>query len=365
MSEYDLNRPWLYRNDWLIFPDTTLSSINLSDCNDTISGICYYDKSLEECISICKNDPDKLCAGGYYIKAKSGENFCVPLRTDLGTSTSPYYRFRRKDFYPVLDNMTSEVFVSTKYFPFPPNTANTIFYKDHFVFQNIETKMKLGLEENNQTSEQTVFSKVSNLHVQLLPLETTQTYIEVYVPVKHGDMVAVNIPGTSLILRKNIKNSMLGWILRATNVNIPNNTFQIFSKNKMKKIGEPLYYGEKFYLKYQGGTVIYDEHLESLRVINFDHEDALQDNHNVYFNFDPRTEVYYCENNECKTVQLSQCKPDKLSATYNNIAVSRNPKCWGKCDPKHNKSNFPRTLVIVISIILVLVVIALIITRLK
>jgi hypothetical protein len=225
--------------------------------------------------------------------------------------------------------------------------------------------MKLGLEENNQTSEQTVFSKVSNLHVQLLPLETTQTYIEVYVPVKHGDMVAVNIPGTSLILRKNIKNSMLGWILRATNVNIPNNTFQIFSKNKMKKIGEPLYYGEKFYLKYQGGTVIYDEHLESLRVINFDHEDALQDNHNVYFNFDPRTEVYYCENNECKTVQLSQCKPDKLSATYNNIAVSRNPKCWGKCDPKHNKSNFPRTLVIVISIILVLVVIALIITRLK
>ena len=49
-EEFKINKPWLYKDRWLIFPDTVFSNLDLTDCNDTINGICTNNKTLEQCI---------------------------------------------------------------------------------------------------------------------------------------------------------------------------------------------------------------------------------------------------------------------------------------------------------------------------
>ena len=59
----ELPRPKRYKNKWLIWSETVLDILDVSDCDDTISGVCLYNKTLEECIDECVKD----CGAGYHI----------------------------------------------------------------------------------------------------------------------------------------------------------------------------------------------------------------------------------------------------------------------------------------------------------
>lgn len=337
MSVYELDKPWLYKNRWRVFPHTTMSHLNLNDCNDTIGGVCRHTDDVEQCIDLCANDPDSLCTGGYFIRTPAQHNnLCVPLRDYTEQETVPYYRMRRKSFYPEMNNVDSTFFLLNEG-SFPPDMANTLFYMDNLIMQNVETGLVLGKSIDGTLSKDVNFVKQDPLHVQFLPLEDMRSGVENYVPIKNGSKVAINIPHTALILRKNNADDRLVWLMRAVVVSEPNNTFTIFSTDPNKKLGDNLNYGENFYLKYHNMIVRYNNSLRLLEVSEENYKDAVKNNYSVRFKFIPQVQGSYCDEGKCKSVSLdhSQCKEEKCR--YKGSMVSRNPSCWGMCNGKKSK----------------------------
>ena len=63
------------KKDFYIFKDAIIDNIEISDCNDTVNGICKSTNNVDDCINICKNSN---CKNGYFISEKKG-GICVPL----------------------------------------------------------------------------------------------------------------------------------------------------------------------------------------------------------------------------------------------------------------------------------------------
>lgn len=359
MSVYKLPKPWVYNDKWFIFPNTTLSNLNLNDCNDTVDGICRHTNNMDECISICENDPEKLCDGGYFIKTPDKRNFCVPLRNYQDGDTNPYYRLRNDSYYPQLRNVDSTFFISKQY-SYPPDRANTLFFNDHFILRSVGTGKWLGVEDENTTSETVIFTKKTPLHVQLLPIKITRSYVENYVSVKNGYHVAINIPHTAFILRKTELGNEVKWLMRASTVNVPNNTFQIYSYNPNKKDNDVLDYSEKFYFTYFGGVMHYSEESKRLEITNKNLKDALLDDLHVLFELIPKVEVHYCDDKKCRSIDLSLTQRKGVKARYKGSMVSRSPECWSMCGSNSNGWS-----VVIITVILLLVVVVFVIYKFK
>lgn len=141
MSKYVIQKPYIHNDEWLVFPDTTFSDLNSLDCNDTISGVCYTDKSFEECINLC-DTAEEECDAGYYVTGR-GANICVPLKTSH-KQLNPSYRLRNKNIYPVMSNLNVRTFFNGKKHQFPPDMANAVFFDDFFQIENVETKLKIN-----------------------------------------------------------------------------------------------------------------------------------------------------------------------------------------------------------------------------
>lgn len=327
MDYYNFGTP-TKKGDWHIFSDTILSQLQLSDCNDTIDGICHKTKNLQECIDLCSNDK---CKTGYYIEAPDGQSFCAPLRSVIN-ETSPYYRLRTKSYYPVLDNMKTYVFSN---YPYPPNIPNAIFYTDHFSLKNIENNKFISFLE---TDKKISFTNTDSTHLQLLPKEIVQSNMESYIYVKNGDNIIISIPETSFSLQET--NEKLDWI-RSENLE---NNLQIFTKNK--KIGEILNYDDEIYFLSHNNLVIYDSDMKTLVTKNINTSEA------SFFTLIPKVHVYYCENDECKSVSLDETDRKGISATYKGIPIQRAPTCWNICGRKKDVSN-----ILIIILILIICII--------
>ena len=87
-----LEKPYRYKH-WLIWPNTVLSLMDISDCDDTINGVCLKDKTIEECIDECVGD----CGAGIHAKFRDGRTICVPMRTALHPSLNPVFRMKKLD----------------------------------------------------------------------------------------------------------------------------------------------------------------------------------------------------------------------------------------------------------------------------
>src|SRR3989344_807387 len=110
-EEYIIKPPKKYKNKWLIFPDSVFLSPDISDCNDTTTGICRRDFTLEQCIDDCEQD--YKCEAGYFVKEKDKkQGWCVPIRTYVHPDLSPNYRLRKKDTYPFLKDDSVYSFVN-------------------------------------------------------------------------------------------------------------------------------------------------------------------------------------------------------------------------------------------------------------
>lgn len=342
MSSFYNKKPYIHNKTWNVFENAIFSNLDFSDCNDTIDGICHHTKNLSDCIDLCKGD----CKSGYFIETPN-KNYCVPLREHTAEQTSPYYRLRNKNIYPVLKDM--KTFVFSKY-PFPPNVPNALFYSDHFSLKNILKNMFLNISDNSDV----IFTNDDSGSLQFLPNQVARNYVENYVFIKCGDEVVINIPHTALVLNEN--SNTISWSMRAATINVSSDIFQIYSPDK--KIGEVLDYNDKFYFTFQSQPVLYDSELNILTITNKNIQNLFDSKANIFFELVPKIQVNYCENNECKQISLDKTIRNGLTATYKNFPVERSPTCWGLC----KKPNKLFWIYIIITIILCIVIIKLVFT---
>jgi len=311
---YVFNNPWTYKNDWYVFPDTVLSHIDLSDCNNSINGTCQTVKTLSECINKCESNI--ACKNGYYIETPDKKNICVPL---LDRGVSPHYRIRHKNYYSETKNLKPYIFAKKTY-PYPPDDPNTIYYSDHFIMENNGKSLSKIATGDTYDDVDFIDDYVS---IQFLPSDITNDFIENYIMVKNGDQVTINIPSTSFVLRQKEDTNDILWSVRASSSFVQNNTFQVFSANSSKKLGEALNYSESFYITMQGKPIFYDKETKKL-VINSEGEKSI-------FKLIPRVEVSYCDGNRCRKILLSETQMDGFKARYKNQKVYRSPMCWNRC----------------------------------
>ena len=139
-------------NNWMIWPNTILNNMELSDCNDTINGVCLQDKTLEECISECTGD----CGTGIYFKFATGKTVCVPIRTGIHPKLNPVYRLRKQEYYDLSpQDVEVSVFVNKDKFAYPPGLSNAIFYYDFITIQNVENKNFIQIENKKKKEKDT------------------------------------------------------------------------------------------------------------------------------------------------------------------------------------------------------------------
>ena len=273
--EYDIKPPYLYDNKWYIFSDTVLSELENSGCESTVYGYCPDVSSLEDCVKICENNE---CMFGWYIE-KNGKKICGPLVTHPEKEIRPYHRMRNKNAYSDLENIKAYTFTNKEMAPFPPNKPNQIYYMDHFVIKNINSGMMIALDKEQTLNPEVVFSENNPVYVQLLSGSVIRDKLESSITVKNGDDVIINIPKSSMILRKRNNDNHISWVLRANSNNSSSDTFKIFGLNK--KLGETLNYQDEIYFVYQTFPLIFEEGEKALHVSNESVENALYDKLNI------------------------------------------------------------------------------------
>jgi len=338
MSVYKIDKPHIYNDKWYIFPNTTLTNIDMADCNDTIDGICKHTDTIEECIQLCENDVNKRCKSGYFLETPDNKNICVPLTSYPIGKAYPYYRWRHKDFYPEFKNIKSTSFILTS-IPYPSNVANSIFYHDSMKMRNVET----GLYINKDSKGNAIFTKQNNFPVKFLPLEITRSLLEKYIQVKNGDNIVINIPQTAYVLRQEGV-----WLLNETVVKNPSNTFMIHAIDN-NVIGRDLNYTEKFYFMAGDRFLNYNQELNQLELVPTRLKSSI-------FEFIPQVEVYYCDGSECKSMELADANVDGSSASYKGQIVERNPACFGMCSEKKKRSYWFLWLFLILCVGIVMVI---------
>lgn len=358
MDYYDLEKPYR-KGKWIIFPNATVNKINLSDCNDTVTGTCLNTDTIDECMNFCDKHAKSpgsaraFCNAGYFIKTKRG-NYCVPVR-EFDEPSVPYHRLRNRSFYPETADLDTQVYIDSEKFPYPPDKANAIFYTDHFIMTNNLTGLSIGSDADGNILQKVTFTKDSPIHIQLLPKNLSQNFRKLNEIVRNGDEVVLNIPDTAMVMR-NIDNTVV-WSLSASGSNIPQNTFRIFAKNKPLKV--PLSFDDDIYFSFSKNAVVHNNTTSEINIIYKQPAEAVIDE-NVLFKFIPEIKVYYCENNTCKGISLSNTTTNDISAKYNGNPVSRMPGCIGLCNnPRGKKHHWVIFFIIAVVLVSLLVLLKL------
>ena len=323
-------------NQWLIFPDTIFSNMETVDCNNTMEGKCYEDKSFDECINMCEKSPK--CNFGYYIHGAGSKNICVPL-LDLGMHSNPMYRLRNKGIYPEMKDTHTKTFFDRSVFHFPPEQANNIFFMDNFNIQNVETSFWLDKYPSKTEQKDVLFNhekEAEPLIMQLLQIPPNLSAGVQYVMVTYGENIAINIPTTTLIFRESKTNSeKLEWVARISNITDAS-AFQIIPTMAGKKIGDNVLFSDTFAIKTNASFLGVDKENNLVKLYYNTYNEAKERGHNVTFRFIPQIEGYYCNNAaQCTKISLKDMQVnEKGIGNIDGLAIGRNPGCWGVCKYK-------------------------------
>ena len=371
---YDIDKPSIKDKKWLIFPKSTFSQLDTMDCNDTIEGKCYEDKTFDQCVQLCGDSPE--CNYGYFISNKSyGKNICVPLRHS-NTASNPVYRLRIQDIYPEMNGMQSKVFIDKKKYPFPPEQANTVFFQDNFLIQNYETKKFLETSPiSDKESDQPVgFKKDGNLIVQALEIPPDLSAGTQYVSIKYGDSIAFHIPNTTLVMRPNPLNNTMEWMSRSFTLT-GQSTYFLKPLTPGRKMGDEVRYSDIFSIHTSVYIIGIDENSIIEQLYYDSYSEAKYKGANVTFRFIPKMKGWYCNNDSlCTEIPLEEMDiNDKGIGIYDGLAICRNPGCFGVCNYKikdqprlkqlheykesSGKNRFNSYIIILIILILVVLVI--------
>jgi hypothetical protein len=334
-DKYILNKPWKYKKNWLIFPNTIYDNIEISNCENTINGVCIDNKTIEECIKLCNGDN---CSHGYHIQFKDGKSICLPLKTN-DLNINPVRRLRKQYIYPEFNNVNVSSFIDINKFPYPSKQSNIVFYHDILNILNIGTKLTLGgskyiTEDGNITG----FSNEKALNITILPLEIKNIQISKYLPLKYGDYFNINIPSTTLLLTIGEYRSLI-WKQIKGLTQETYAKFQIYPIDKNKKEGDVVMYSDIFTIRYNDIDFLtidkYNNNFFITPVANYDAKRATAISY-PYFSFISKMTGYYCENGICKSVPISNINKD---GTYKGFIVGKEKECQGRCSYTQNNTN--------------------------
>jgi hypothetical protein len=330
----------------VVFPETTIKEINSADCNDSVSGVCIQGKTFEQCINICnkqnKGDLSAACSSGYYISDpnNNNNNICVTLREkEFG---NPYYMIRNKSIYPPLKKYNSTVFVNKNKWRFPPFEANTVFFRDLLTIINTETQLGIQNFPLHNKNIDIVFdntnkNKNNNITLQIVQNNSFEIRSKEFSAVKYGDFITINIPHTNLVMEP--INTLIKWRQKClTCVDFKNrkDTFSIIpTKNSNKKIGDKVFYSDKFHL-IQGPDIFGLENNTNLaKIFYMPIEKAISKEIPITFKFSARMKGFYCEDkNKCSPISYSLLNKfdQKGIGTYKGKKIFRTPGCFGNCN---------------------------------
>lgn len=332
-----VEKPRKYKNKWLVWPNTILETMNITDCNDTINGKCILDIPIEKCIEKSEGES----ALGYYVKFKNGDSICAPIRTSIHPNLSPVYRMIPKDTYSELNDVEVSTFVNTDYYPFPPDHSNVIFFKDLLELKNVESGLFLGSDflypENNQLAH---FGEGIDINVELIPSLSSAVQVTQQVPITYGTYFNIIIPGTNLSLSKVPNKSEFQWISIAEFLD-DDFAFKIIPLDNSKKEGDIVSYSDKFNIVYGDISLIGVNKYTGILEVIFRNITSQRNDIDTQITFQAVSKMlgYYCDNNgECKSVPIEEITPKGLGGRYKGKMVYKQNKCFGLC--KYNTDIF-------------------------
>ena len=328
MNISDISKPWQYKNKWMVWPKTTLDSIIISDCNDTINGICLSGKTISQCIDECKEG----CDAGYHMEFENGTTLCAPLLTNNRPHLNPVHRLRRKEIYPELKNVKISTFVNTDYFPFPPDEGNVIFFQDILTISDKVNRMSITVK-NKTLSDDLIYLEDVKHNLQFIDALITAEQVERYMPLRYGQPCQIAIPGTSLLISVSSKNT-LEWKESSRLFSTENTTFELIPIDSTKKIGDLVSYNDVFGIThiYGNSLVVANINYPYLHLSN-DNIDKISNNKDIIYKFTLSSKMmgYYCDGRNCKEVPIKDIETFGSAGLYKGVTVGRNPDCWGVC----------------------------------
>lgn len=328
-KSYNIDKPLIKDNKWLVFPNTIFSNIDTLDCNDTIENICYKDKDFNQCLEICDKNHD--CSFGYFMKGK-GANICVPL-SNTKIKHNPIYRLRHKDIYPKeMKDFKIQTFFDKDKIKFPPEEGNNVFYFDDVYLHNVETNKSLFIDKKITPSF--IEGDNNKLIIQIIHIPYNFSPSVQYQKVKYGDFIGFNIPSTTLVFRKELSSDKLEWTSRNITQLTDKSGFKI---NPVKNIKDDVLYSDTFSLETNDYFLGVDDNGQLvLHEKTISYSQALNNNYNITFKFVPNMEGFYCNDKDgCTQISLTDMEIDSNGiGRINGLAVGRNPGCWGVCKYK-------------------------------
>jgi len=334
MNSSDLPKPWKYKGKWMIWPNTVFDIIDIVDCNDTINGVCLKNKTIQECIDTCVGS----CAAGYNITFEDGRSVCVPIRTDIHPYLNPAFRLRKKSLYQKLDNVRVSTFINTDIFPFPPESANMVFYRDIITIENPANGDTIGTETTTVEGNSLIqMGKGDDSNVQLIPDQESASQINQYMPLRYGDPFQVSVPATALRAKESdVVEGALEWESSTGETDVSGMAFKVVPIDGSKNIGDIVTYDDIFALQYAEYmmVVISKEH-DMLFITHTSAKNILEVNSSFFyptFRFKSKMIGYYCDKTECKPIPIKDIETFGPAGRYKGVTVGRDKKCWGICN---------------------------------
>jgi hypothetical protein len=320
-----LRKPWVYKDKWFVWPDSVFDVMDVESCSDTISGVCGTHATVEDCIEACTEG----CGAGYHVEFDDGSTVCVPIRTDIHPLVSPIQRLKPKSVFPRLSKVAVSSFVNKEIFPFPPDTANAVFFKDILNLSSGTLQLSAGV----RAGEPLIFEDKVGSNLQLVPVNSINVKIARDMPLTYGTMFDISVPGTALAADITANSPGFTWKSVAHSISDTHSGFHLIPLDHGNKEGDIVSYGDEFSLKYgssstyvtRKSTGVLESSQKDLRTLQEDHDlDAV-------FSLKSRMIGYYCSSGECKSVPISETSPTGAGARYGDAIVGRTPGCWGTC----------------------------------
>jgi hypothetical protein len=320
-----LSRPRVYKDKWLVWPDAVFDAMDVESCDDTISGVCKTHKTVDECIDSCIDG----CGAGYHVEFGDGSTVCVPIRTDIYPLLSPVHRLKPKSVFPRLSKVAVSSFVNQEIYPFPPNTANAVFFQDVLNISSGTLQLSAGV----RAGDPLIFETKVGSNLQLVPVNPTNTRIVRDMPLTYGVVFDISVPGTALAGDTDVNSPGFDWKSLAQSVSDVQSGFSLVPLDNINKKGDIVSYGDKFSLQYGSSTTCVVHKLTGLLESSRKALSVLQEDHDLdtVFSLKSRMIGYYCRSGECKSIPISETSPDGSSARYQGATVGRFPGCQGTC----------------------------------